>query len=89
MADPWSKSPDQNGFGRAGAAITPSDTTDLATVAKAIVVTAEGNLVVLPVDNDDGDTITFTSAPVGFVPPYIVRRVYSTGTTASVASVDG
>lgn len=74
-------------FGRKGAPITPNDNTDLAEYAKAIVVTAFGNLVILPVDNADGTTINFTGAPVGFVPPFQVRRVLATGTTASVASI--
>lgn len=74
-------------FGRKGAVITPHDSNDLAEYAKAIVVTAFGNLVVLPVENADGTTITFTGAPVGFVPPFQVRRVMATGTTASVASI--
>ena len=42
---------------------------------QAIVVTAAGNIVVLPMENDDDDTVTFTAAPCGFVPPFRVRRV--------------
>jgi hypothetical protein len=76
------------GFARKGAPISPSDTVDLAAYVRAVVVTAAGDLVILPVENADGTTITFTAAPVGFIPPYQVRRVLSTGTTASVASVD-
>ncbi len=76
-------------FGTKGRVVTPSDTTDLDPYAKAVVVTAAGNLVILPVKNADGTTLTFTNAPVGFVPPYRVRRVLSTGTTASVATIDG
>jgi hypothetical protein len=71
-----------------GTAITPSDTVDLTSYANGIVVTAAGNLKLLPSQNDDADPITFTSAPVGFVPPFQVRRVFQTGTTASVASLD-
>ena len=78
----------EGNFGSAGSPITPSDTVDLALYAKAIVVTAAGNLVILPVQNNDGTTITFTGVQPGFVPPYRIRRVFATGTTASVASVD-
>ncbi len=71
-----------------GKAITPSDTVDLTSYASGVVVTAAGNIRFLPVGNDDADTITVTAAPVGFVPPFQVRRVFATGTTASVASID-
>lgn len=76
------------GFGRRGRAVTPSDSTDLDPYARAIVVSEAGDLVILPTENDDADTITFTDCPVGFTPPYQVRRVLATGTTASVATVD-
>ncbi|MDX3971162.1 MAG: hypothetical protein QHD01_31840 [Bradyrhizobium sp.] len=78
----------QGNFGSLGRAVTPSDSEDLDPYAKAIVVTAGGDLVILPVRNADGDTITFTGVSVGFVPPYRVRRVMATGTSASVATVD-
>lgn len=71
-----------------GKAITPSDSTDLTSYASGIVVTAAGNVRLLPGGNDDADTITITAAPAGYVPPYQVRRVFATGTTASVASID-
>lgn len=89
MTDPWNKTPDQDGFGRRGSTVTPSDTVDLDTVAKAVTVLAEGSLSIVPVDNDDEDTIDYSSVPVGFMPPYLVRRVMATGTTATVATVDG
>lgn len=75
-------------FGRRGAAITPHDTNDLDPYAKAVVVTGAGNLVIMPTKNADDVTITFTGVPVGFIPPYEVRRVLATGTTATVARVD-
>jgi hypothetical protein len=75
-------------FGRRSRPVTPSDTTDLSPYAKAIVALSSGNLVLLPVENADGVTVTFTSVPVGFVPPFEVRRVLATGTTATVATVD-
>ncbi len=71
-----------------GKAITPSDTVDLTSYASGIVVVTAGNLKFLPAGNDDADTITITGATVGYVPPFQVRRVFATGTTASVASID-
>ena len=71
-----------------GKAITPSDTVDLTAYAAGIVVTAAGNVKYLPSGNADADTITITAAPVGYVPPHQVRRVFATGTTASLASID-
>lgn len=71
-----------------GKAITPDDDDDLEAYAAGVVVTAAGNLKVLPSQNADADAVTFTAAPVGFIPPFQVRRVFATGTTASVASLD-
>jgi hypothetical protein len=77
--------------GSNAAAITPSDTADLAAYPKAIVVTAAGNLVVLPLKApDDGShLITFTALPVGYLLPFRVRRVMATGPTtlATVAAI--
>ncbi|SFZ86012.1 hypothetical protein SAMN02983003_3184 [Devosia enhydra] len=77
------------GFGKSGRVVTPHNTNDLNPYAKAIQVVAAGNLVYLPVGNADGDNITVTSAPVGYMPPHRVRRVLATGTTATVVTVDG
>lgn len=90
MADPWKNaSGDAQAYGRRGTVVTPSDTTDLPNVAKAVVVCAAGNLAVIPADNADAGVITFTACPLGFMPPFQVRRVMATGTTATVATVDG
>lgn len=75
-------------FGFTGRVVTPSDVTDIEPYAKTVVVTVGGDLVILPAGNADADTIAFTGCPVGFIPPFRVRRVLATGTTASVASVD-
>jgi len=84
---------DGTDFGRSGAAITPNDSTDLTDAAgnyiKTVVVTVAGNLSIVPYGNADAAPIVFTAVPVGFIPPFFVRRVRSTGTTASVASVLG
>lgn len=74
-------------FGRKRVAITPSDAADIpGGPFKAVVATSGGNLSVIPADSVTA--IAFTDVPVGFMPPYIVRRVMATGTTASVATVD-
>lgn len=87
--DPWPKTASPTGFGRKGLAITPNNTTDLDPIPKAINVTGAGTLAIVPVGNGDAEIITYTSVSPGFMPPYIVRRVMATGTTATVASIDG
>lgn len=64
--------------------VTPSDTVDLAPYARFIEVTVAGNIVYLPGENGDGDTITVTAATVGWKSSCLVRRVLATGTTATV-----
>jgi hypothetical protein len=72
-------------FGRKGAVITPGGNDLPGGVAKAIVCTAEGDVTLVPAGNAVADTITFTACPVGFSPPYQVRRVTAaTGTWATV-----
>lgn len=61
-------------------AITPSDSTDLANVSRAIYVGAAGNIVVTPAAGGDNVTLTVVA---GAVLPIRVSRVLSTGTTAS------
>jgi len=77
----------RNTFGNSGAPIVPSDTVDLAVYAKSIVVTTAGNLAIIPTGNADAVSIAFVNLPVGYVVPYTIRRVLSTGTTAAVASI--
>lgn len=75
--------------GTNSAVVSPSDTVDFTSYPKGIVVTAAGNLVVLPLKaaDDGAHLITFTAAPVGFVVPFRVRRVMNTNTTATVATI--
>lgn len=71
-------------FGRKGAAITPAPA-DLDPLPKAVVMTAAGDITIVPHGNANGSTITFTGCTVGFIPPYVVRRVTAcTGTCASI-----
>jgi len=87
MSSKWG-SGSLSSFGRKGDLVVPSDTTDLATEPKAVTVTAAGTLAVIPQSNEDADVIEYEEVPVGFTPPYVVRRVMSTGTTATVWTVD-
>lgn len=61
------------------AAVTPSDTNDLAMVATALYIGTQGDVVVITLVG--GETVTF-KAVVGWL-PVIVTRVLATGTTAS------
>lgn len=71
-------------LGQGGAVITPG-ASDLAGDPKAIVCLSAGDVTIVPFNNADGSTISFTGCPVGFVPPYVVRRV--TAATGSWATV--
>jgi hypothetical protein len=72
-----------------GLTVTPSDTVDLASYAAGLVVITAGNIKYIPSQNADADTITVTAAPVGFIIPHQVRRVFATGTTGAVATLEG
>ena len=62
------------------AAVTPHDSNDLTNVARALYIGGTGNV---KVDTAAGDTVIFYAAPVGAIIPVRVKRVYSTGTTAT------
>ena len=65
----------------AGAAIiTPSDSADLAEAPRGLYVGVTGDV---QVDMADGDTVIFKALAAGVVHPLMVRRVYSTNTTAT------
>lgn len=86
MTDPWKgMGGDQHSFGRRGTVITPG-AADL-DVASRLVVLAAGDATIVPVDNGNTATLTFTGLTVGQVLPYIVRRV--TAATATLATLDG
>lgn len=63
------------------AVITPSNTTDLAVYARGIYFGVGGNITVDMTDS--GTNITFLAVPQGTILPIQVKRVYSTGTTAT------
>lgn len=80
---------DASGPARRAAVVTPSDTVDLTSYAKALYVGVAGNVRVLTVGGEDADALTFANHPVGWLPVQ-VRRVLATGTTATqiVAAFD-
>ena len=77
MSDSILQNPAEGAF-----AITPNDSTDLTEPTRGICFAAAGDL---KVDMLNGDTVTFTdgSLAAGAVHPLRVKKVYSTGTTAT------
>lgn len=69
--------------GRKMAAVTPSDSTDLPTYAKALYVQTGGIIKFLPVENEDADVITLTVADKTVIDFVQVRRVIATDATAA------
>lgn len=69
-----------SGGGRSAFAITPNDSTDLATAARAVYVGGSGDIRVQDLDGND---ITLSGAVAGSTIPLAVKRVYSTNTTAT------
>lgn len=61
-------------------AVTPSDSTDLLIVSRALFVGSGGNIAVVMAS---GAAVTFTGVTSGSILPVRVSRVKSTGTTAS------
>ncbi len=59
--------------------VTPADS-NLTTNYRAIYVGGTGNVKVTSVS---GDVATFVACPVGLIIPVAVKRVWSTGTTAT------
>lgn len=85
MANPWGTDA-QTQYGLPvsspafhAAAITPSNSVNFDTVARAIYVGTTGNIVIVT-PNDE--VVTFTAVPVGIL-PVMAKRVNSTSTTAS------
>lgn len=68
-----------NGPCRHAAAVTPSDSTDLATHARCLFIGTGGDLKVVTVG---GDEITFCVLD-GQMLPFMIKRVKATGTTAT------
>lgn len=75
-----------NGF--KGKPVNPSDGADLPLYVKGLTVLTEGTLSIIPAGNADDEILTFGTLQPGYSVPYQVRRVRSTGTTATVATVE-
>lgn len=60
--------------------VTPSDSTDLTYVSRAVYVGTTGNM---KVTMQDSGTVLFTGIPAGTTLPIRVSRIWSTTTTAS------
>ena len=91
MASPeWNQTANsKDSFGHGARAITPHDSTNLDPIAKAVVVTDITAGANLSIETVNGDTVAFVGVSVGFIPPYLVSRVNSTGTTVtSVYTID-
>jgi len=71
------EAPASNGF-----VISPSDTADLDRPTRGIYVGGAGNLTVTFVES--GEAVLITGVLAGTVYPFRVKRVYSTGTTATL-----
>lgn len=63
-----------------GASVTPSDSSDLATVSRCLFVGTGGNLVVVL---NNGDEVTLNNVADGSYHPLRVKRVKATSTTAT------
>ena len=63
-----------------GTDVTPNDSTDLTTYARALYIGVGGNLKVTTLR---GSTLTFIGVGSGSILPVAVRRVWATGTAAS------
>lgn len=63
-----------------GAAVTPSDTEELAHVSRALWVGGSGDISMV---TKDGDAITLVGVPSGVLIPWMVRKINATGTTAT------
>lgn len=82
MADPAARysdtsTPAENAF---DAFAAKSDTVDLTNATRAIYTGSGGSI---KVDLVGSGTVTFTSVPAGTLLPIRVKRLYSTGTTAT------
>ncbi len=62
------------------AAITASDSVDLANPVRAIYIGGAGNVVITTVAGND---VTFSGLPAGMILPVRAKRVKATGTTAT------
>ena len=65
---------------RDAAAVTPSDSTQISPVARALYVGGAGNIKLV---TEEGTTVTFQGIVAGSVLPVKTTKVFSTDTTAT------
>lgn len=69
---------------RGAAAVTPSDSADLAYVTRGLFIGVGGNLAVIMADDAEASTVVvFKGLAAGQILPIAVRRVRNTSTTAT------
>lgn len=81
-SDPYAFGGLGGAFARKVTAVSPSDSTDLTTYARALYIGVTGDVKVILADDLDSNPVTFKAHPVGYLPA-VVRRVYQNGTTAT------
>lgn len=86
IENPYGTRPDEQSFARAGAVITPHDDNELTSVAKGLWIASEGTVKFLPVGSTE--PIQTGELAAGTVIPFFVRKVFDTGTDATVVSLD-
>lgn len=83
MADPFiTRSKPMPSTIRNGATVTPADGADLPTMAYGLWVGGAGTLTVTFLET--GTNITLSAVPAGTYIPIAVKRVWATGTTATL-----
>ena len=81
MADEWKNTFDSLIAPAAGAMeVTPNDELNLSKYAKTVYIGGDGDLRITTVDDD---VVTFTGMKGGSYLPVRVKRIWSTGTTAT------
>lgn len=82
MADDWATiSPGIDGPANNAAAVTPSDSADLPNTARALFIGGAGNVSVDTVGGQE--SVVFEGLAAGTILPVRVKRVNTTGTTAT------
>lgn len=80
MADRFENRDNLMGPALHAAAVTPADGSDMTISSRGLYVGGAGDL---KVTMEGGETVTFTAVVAGTMMPIRVRRVFSTGTTAT------
>jgi hypothetical protein len=73
-------------LGRTGANIAVAGITPLNPYTR-LLVTSDGTVSVLPVENADGAYVNLGTMTTGMIVPYEVREINGAGTTAGLASI--